>query len=1026
MTALTPEQVEAIKLKEQEEDLPPGGPPGVSETPPEEESKDLEPPRKEDKAETDKKTTRGIMDGFVGARNAPPASSIEDPTPDAIQTQDPALDEEPSTDRPGSAPPSSAPVSKTEGFSTSFEPSSTNPFLSSDTDSLDAGTAMDISTASIDTSTSAMDTVRDDASLAMDTSDDTWQPQGSVPDPDSQFLGLGSTSDVLDGVVGARGGLDARAIMDGALKPHPDYPVRQGGYRGGHSPGQRDHQHQHSQYDDRRGGGRGGYTQGYSGGQGQTAKQHRGRYEPRHPSYRLDREQLREIADDTMRRLEEGWYLYTPVEKEEDSAASKEKEKEEGKRRRVWNAIKHFGFGPSKRVKVDLVQPIKKMMEDTAFYPDDYPFSQPSSASPTKTRIVIGEYSTLVGTRSLTSLASSANDIGILNFASAKKPGGGFLNGAQAQEESIARSSTLYPSLLHPNCTPFYSHWVHHEDPFYTDAMIWSPSVVLFKNDRGVGKEPVFCAVLTSAAVNAGELRRALNDELERGEMERIMKEARVWEKALKKERRREERERELVERIWQQSVLREERLEQAKLERKWSGEEEPASDEIEDSDDPVWPPGLDDDYLESEEESEEETEAPPPPPYLVPILAHESPDLYLEKVILERMKQRMYKILALFKEKGVKHLVLGSFGTGVFKNDIEEIAKIWKELLVDDLEENDEDHQSREVDPAEIPLPRTPSPSASPKSSRSQSPSSSIAEKKKTAAPFKNAFSTVLFAILGSDTVRVFEQVFGGSAERDGERGVSDVEADEDSANEGTIGHGEYGSAGHRGGRGEGRGRGRGRGGRRGGGTRGEDNMVFSQRAEDNPIGIGMHAEPLTSSDPAPKLDDVHQGTSEPGMPGVVEGVLVDLSTPPPESIVSSSHTAIGDLVDLDVGGEGTDSSPSKDALTLTSATSEEEKELESKPSVDEELQESEEGVDGVEEVGDKALLKDEQEPAPALDTSELALGGGLGLVGGVLVDLREPGHAAPGPAPADVEPSSSGTEALGPTTVFGSDISG
>ena len=38
-------------------------------------------------------------------------------------------------------------------------------------------------------------------------------------------------------------------------------------------------------------------------------------------------------------------------------------------------------------------------------------------------------------------------NIGVLNFASAKNPGGGFINGAMAQEESLAASGTLYRTL---------------------------------------------------------------------------------------------------------------------------------------------------------------------------------------------------------------------------------------------------------------------------------------------------------------------------------------------------------------------------------------------------------------------------------------------------------------------------------------------------------------------------------------------------------------------------------------------------
>jgi hypothetical protein len=64
------------------------------------------------------------------------------------------------------------------------------------------------------------------------------------------------------------------------------------------------------------------------------------------------------------------------------------------------------------------------------------------SATPdnTQTSIYVGEYSTLVGARKVhlslarnTDLSVDKKKIGVLNFASAKKPGGGFISGSQAQ-----------------------------------------------------------------------------------------------------------------------------------------------------------------------------------------------------------------------------------------------------------------------------------------------------------------------------------------------------------------------------------------------------------------------------------------------------------------------------------------------------------------------------------------------------------------------------------------------------------------
>lgn len=48
-------------------------------------------------------------------------------------------------------------------------------------------------------------------------------------------------------------------------------------------------------------------------------------------------------------------------------------------------------------------------------------------------------------------------------------------------------------------------------------------------------------------------------------------------------------------------------------------------------------------------------------------------------------MRERMARILYLFELQGVRNLVLGSFGTGAFKNNVDVVAHIWKELLANE-----------------------------------------------------------------------------------------------------------------------------------------------------------------------------------------------------------------------------------------------------------------------------------------------------------------------------------------------------
>jgi uncharacterized protein (TIGR02452 family) len=94
-----------------------------------------------------------------------------------------------------------------------------------------------------------------------------------------------------------------------------------------------------------------------------------------------------------------------------------------------------------------------------------------------------------------------------LNFALAKNPGGGFINGAEAQEESLARTSALYETQL--QAEDYYKIHRAMESCFYTDMMIYSPKVPVFRKDKGeLLPKPVLCNFITSPAVNAGVVKR--------------------------------------------------------------------------------------------------------------------------------------------------------------------------------------------------------------------------------------------------------------------------------------------------------------------------------------------------------------------------------------------------------------------------------------------------------------------------------------------------------------------------------------
>jgi uncharacterized protein (TIGR02452 family) len=114
---------------------------------------------------------------------------------------------------------------------------------------------------------------------------------------------------------------------------------------------------------------------------------------------------------------------------------------------------------------------------------------------------VTGE-STLAATRRL------GGDLACLVFASARNPGGGFLNGAEAQEESLARGSALHSCLV--TAGEFYAHHRARPELTYSDRVIYSPAVPVFRDDKGALLPlPYPVSFLTAAAPNRAAIARS-------------------------------------------------------------------------------------------------------------------------------------------------------------------------------------------------------------------------------------------------------------------------------------------------------------------------------------------------------------------------------------------------------------------------------------------------------------------------------------------------------------------------------------
>ncbi len=161
---------------------------------------------------------------------------------------------------------------------------------------------------------------------------------------------------------------------------------------------------------------------------------------------------------------------------------------------------------------IDLTEQIRAAVSGTELVlPEDWPAvmeradaiaaSRPASHRPEVE--VTGETTLAAALR----LTDAGHDVLALNFASAKNPGGGFLGGSQAQEESLARASALVATL---HAAPaYYEINRRASSALYTDCLIHSPRVPVFRDDDGRLRDaPYPVSFVTAPAVNVSALRQ--------------------------------------------------------------------------------------------------------------------------------------------------------------------------------------------------------------------------------------------------------------------------------------------------------------------------------------------------------------------------------------------------------------------------------------------------------------------------------------------------------------------------------------
>ena len=151
---------------------------------------------------------------------------------------------------------------------------------------------------------------------------------------------------------------------------------------------------------------------------------------------------------------------------------------------------------------VAIGEPLAAARAGTVSYPPDAGVTG-TAHGPFTGRPEVTDEGSLAAARRLTD--DGATHVAVLNFASARNPGGGYLRGARAQEEDLCRGALLHHCLL--AAPDYYAAHRASRDLRYSHRVIWSPHVPVIRDQHhALLDTPYPVSFLTSPAPNAGQL----------------------------------------------------------------------------------------------------------------------------------------------------------------------------------------------------------------------------------------------------------------------------------------------------------------------------------------------------------------------------------------------------------------------------------------------------------------------------------------------------------------------------------------